>query len=308
MTDAADPSTPEPVRVTVEPGDDGRVDKALARHFPDAGRKQLAELFDAGEVRVRGKRVKKGDRVSAGDIIELARSPVRAADKQPLPDPSVALDILLERPELVALAKPAGIPSQPLRAGELGTIANGVAARWPECATIGDDPRDGGLVHRLDIGTSGVLLVARTPAAYRELREAFGQGRVEKHYLAITDARPVSRECDAPLVQRGDHVRVDHTDGLAAYTQFAVERATQTHALVRCIAQTGRMHQVRAHLAHVGSPIAGDTLYAGKPVADHDGFFLHAASVRLPFGTEVLAIEAPLPARFASALAALGLA
>lgn len=298
----------EPVRVTVEPNDEGRVDKALARHFPDAGRKQLAELFEAGEIRVKGKKVKKGDRVAAGDVIELTRSPVSGADKVPVADPDVALDILVERPELVALAKPAGIPSQPLRAGERGTLANGIAARWPECATIGDDPRDGGLVHRLDIGTSGVLVAARNAETYRDLRAAFGQGRVEKVYLAIVDQRPVSRECDAPLVQRGDHVRVDHTDGLAAYTQFEVQNATATHALVRCIAQTGRMHQVRAHLAHVGSPIAGDTLYKGAPVPGHDGFFLHAASLKIPVGSTQLSVEAPLPARFSAALSALGLA
>jgi 23S rRNA pseudouridine1911/1915/1917 synthase len=297
-----------PVRVTVEAADEGRVDKALARHFPDAGRRQLAELFETGDVRVRGKRAKKGDRVVAGDVIELVRSPVSGAALHPIADPDVTLDVLLERPDLVAVAKPAGIPSQPLRAGERGTVANGIAARWPECATLGDDPRDGGLVHRLDIGTSGVLVAARTEAAYRELRAAFGQGRVEKQYLAITDARPVSRECDAPLVQRGDHVRVDHTDGLAAYTQFVVERATSSHALVRCLAQTGRMHQVRAHLAHVGSPIAGDALYGGKPVADEAGFFLHAASLVLPIGSDKLSLEAPVPARFAAALAALGLA
>ncbi len=300
--------TPEPVRVTVQPDEEGRVDKALARHFPDAGRKQLAELFEAGEVRVAGKKVKKGDRVTAGAIIELARSPIAATAKIPLPDPSVTLDLLLERPDLIAVLKPIGIASQPLRAGELGTMANGIAARWPECATIGDDPRDGGLVHRLDIGTSGILVAARNPETYRELRVAFGQGRVEKQYLAIVDARPVSRECDAPLAQRGDHVRVDHTDGLAAYTQFTVEQATATHALVRCIAQTGRMHQVRAHLAHVGSPIAGDALYGGKPVEGHHGFFLHAVSLRIPVGSEQLALEAPLPAHFAAALAALGLA
>jgi 23S rRNA pseudouridine1911/1915/1917 synthase len=295
------------VTVTVADGDEGRVDKALARHFPAAGRKQLAELFEDGGVRVRGKRAKKGDRVVAGDVIELTRTPVSGAALHPIADPDVALDVLVERAELVAIAKPAGLPSQPLRAGERGTIANAIAARWPECATIGDDPRDGGLVHRLDIGTSGVLVAARTDAAYRDLRGAFGQGRVEKQYLAITCARPVSRECDAPLAQRGDHVRVDHTDGLPAYTQFILERATATHALVRCIAQTGRMHQVRAHLAHVGAPIAGDTLYGGKPVADHPGFFLHAPQLRVPIGSEVLTIDAPQPARFTAALAALGL-
>lgn len=298
----------DPVKITVAAGDEGRVDKALARQFSDAGRRQLAAMFEAGEVRVNGKRSKKGERVVAGDVIELARQPVSGAALHPVADPDVALDVLLERDELVAIAKPAGIPSQPLRAGERGTVANAIAARWPECASIGDDPRDGGLVHRLDIGTSGVLLAARTEAAYRELRAAFGQGRVEKHYLAITDGRPVSRECDAPLAQRGDHVRVDHTDGLAAYTQFVVQDATTSHALVRCIASTGRMHQVRAHLAHVGAPLSGDRLYGGAPVLGHDGFFLHAASLRLPFGDQTLAVEAPLPARLLSALAALGLA
>jgi 23S rRNA pseudouridine1911/1915/1917 synthase len=294
-------------QITVEPGDEGRVDKALARHYPDAGRRQLAELFEAGEIRVRGKRAKKGDRVVAGDVIELAREPVTGDALRPAPDASIALDVLLERPDLVAIAKPAGIPSQPLRAGELGTIANAIAARWPECVSIGDDPRDGGLVHRLDIGTSGVLLAARTEAAYRALRDAFGAGAVTKQYLALVDARPVSRECDAPLAQRGDHVAVDHTDGLAALTAFAVERATDAHALVRCTATTGRMHQVRAHLAHVGSPITGDTLYGGAPLAGHDGFFLHAARIAVTLGDERLAIDAPLPARFAAAVAACGL-
>jgi 23S rRNA pseudouridine1911/1915/1917 synthase len=291
-------------KVTVEAGQEGRVDKALAAHFPDAGRRQLAELFEAGAVRVRGKRAKKGDRVAAGDVIELDRTPVSGDAMRPQPDPSVVLEILVENADWVAVNKPAGIPSQPLRAGELGTVANGLAARFPECAAIGDDPRDGGLVHRLDIGTSGVLIAARTPAAYAQLRADFGSGQVEKVYLALTDQRPVSRECDAPLAQRGNHVAVDHTDGLAAYTQFVVEKATASHSLVRCIARTGRMHQVRAHLAHVGSPICGDALYGGAAVPEHPGFFLHAAKVVLPDGPE---LEAPLPARFSAALSAVGL-
>jgi 23S rRNA pseudouridine1911/1915/1917 synthase len=164
--------------------------------------------------------------------------------------------------------------------------------------------RDGGLVHRLDVGTSGVLVAARTAEAYRALRDAFHAGAVAKEYLAIVDGRPVSRDCEAPLAQRGDHVAVDYTDGLAASTAFVVERASAAHALVRCLARTGRMHQVRAHLAHVGAPIAGDTRYGGAAVPGHDGFFLHAAKLVLPDG---LAIEAPLPARFTAALAACGL-
>lgn len=296
-----------PARITATTAD--RVDKELARHFPDAGRRQLAELFDDGCVRVGGKRAKKGDRVAVGDLIELTRTPVSGAALRPVADPTAAaqLVVLVERPELVAIAKPAGMPSQPLRAGELGTAANAIGHRWPECAELGDDPRDGGLVHRLDIGTSGVLVAARTLAVYRALRDAFGRGRVEKQYLAITCGRPVSRECDEPLTQRGKRVVVDHTDGLAASTQFTVERASATHALVRCHARTGRMHQVRAHLAAVGAPIAGDTLYGGDPLPGEDGFFLHAAHLVLPLDGERLAIEAPLPERFTRALAAVGL-
>lgn len=297
----------EPVRVTATEA--GRADKELARHFPDAGRRQLAELFDEGCVRVRGKRAKKGDRVEIGDQIELTRGPVSGEAFRPLPDPAAAerFTVLLEHPSVVVINKPAGMPSQPLRAGELGTVASGIAHRWPECAAIGDDPRDGGLAHRLDIGTSGALIAARTEAAYRELREAFGTGRVDKVYLAIVDGRPVSRESDAPLVQRGRKVVVDHTDGLAAHTEFTVERASATHALVRCVARTGRMHQVRAHLANVGSPITGDEIYGGAPLPGFEGFFLHAQTIKFTVGAEQISIEAPLPERFTAALAACGL-
>ena len=282
----------------------GRADKVLAKHFPEAGRRALAELFERGAVRVAGKRVKKGDRVAIGDEIELEPEPEARTARRPLPDPSIALDVLVERADFVAVAKPAGVPSQPLRAGELGTIANAIAARWPECAQLGDDDRDGGLVHRLDIGTSGVLVAARTPEAYRGLRDAFHGGRVAKEYLAITCGRPAARECDAPLAQRGDHVRVDYADGLPAVTTFELVRASASHALVRCHAHTGRMHQVRAHLAHVGAPIAGDTRYGGAVLDGHDGFFLHAAKLALP---DAVTIEAPVPERFAAALAAVGL-
>jgi 23S rRNA pseudouridine1911/1915/1917 synthase len=290
------------MKLTIDVAD--RIDKALARSYPEAGRRQLAALFDDGAVRVNGKRAKKGDRVAIGDTVELAREPVSGIALRPAPDPDVALDILAERSDLVVIAKPAGIPSQPLRAGELGTVANAIAFRFPECVAIGDDPRDGGLVHRLDIGTSGVLVVARTLETYHALREAFSAGRVSKHYLAITDGHPVARECDAPLVQRGKRVVVDAADGLAAYTQIAVEQRSPDHALVRCIAQTGRMHQVRAHLAHAGAPITGDTLYGGAPLAGHDGFFLHASSIALPLGADKIVVEAPLPDRFTRALVA----
>jgi 23S rRNA pseudouridine1911/1915/1917 synthase len=183
-------------------------------------------------------------------------------------------------------------------------MANAIVARWPECAAIGDDARDGGLVHRLDIGTSGLLVAARTAEAYRRLREAFGKGEVHKEYLAIVDNAPSVHEVDAPLSQRGDHVAIDHNDGLTANTTLAPFQSTGAHSLVRCYAKTGRMHQVRAHLAFAGSPIAGDVLYKGQPIEGHPGFFLHAHELTLPDGTKLIA---PVPARFRAAAEALGL-
>lgn len=294
MTDSA------PVKISAAVA--GRVDKALAHHYPEAGRRQLSSLFDDGCVRVAGKKAKKGDRVELGDEIELTRVPVSGDALRPVADPDVRLDVILERDDLVAINKPAGIPSQPLRAGERGTVANGIVARWPECAELGDDPRDGGLVHRLDIGTSGVLIAARTEAAYRALRDAFASGTVNKTYLAITDGRPVARGCDAPLAQRGNHVAIDVVNGLDAQTDFVVEKQAGKHALVRCMAHTGRMHQVRAHLAHVGAPIAGDTLYGGVKLGELDGFFLHASRVEV--SALSLVVEAPMPKSFVAALGA----
>jgi 23S rRNA pseudouridine1911/1915/1917 synthase len=297
-----------PEQFTSEVSD--RADKAIAHHFPGAGRKQIATLFDDGGVKVNGKRVKKGDRVAAGDAIELARTPAQE-DAPPLPnaEAGAALVVLLEHADFVAIAKPAGMPSQPLRADETGTAANAIVARWPECASAvpdDGDPRDGGLVHRLDIGTSGVLVAARNPDAYKELRAAFGAGVVAKHYLALVENRPVSRECDLPLVQRGKKVAADMTDGLAAHTAFEVLAATENHALVRCLASTGRMHQVRAHLSLVGAPIVGDVLY-GAATRPDGRFFLHAADLALTFRGAAIALDAPVPPEFAAARTALGL-
>ena len=292
------------VKVTVEPGRKAASTRRSPRTSPTAGRRQLAELFDAGVVRVKGKRAKKGDRVAAGDVIELEREPVsrrraaparRSVDRarrssSRTPTGSRSTSPPASRRSRCAPASsarsrtrsPRASPSAPRSATTRATAASSIASTSAPPASCSPRAR---------------------PRPTAALRDAFGSGQVEKHYLALTDSRPVSRECDAPLAQRGNHVAVDHTDGLAAYTQFIVERATATHALVRCIARTGRMHQVRAHLAHVGSPIAGDALYGGAALPGHAGFFLHASRVQLPDAE----IEAPLPARFAAALAAVDL-
>src|SRR5690349_9817639 len=172
----------EPLEFVATDADAGRLDVALARRFPGTGRRRLAALFDRGAVRVDGKRAKKGDRIVAGARVELTEAPARGDDLRAQPDPAAAarLTILQRTADVIAVAKPAGMPTQPLRADELGTVANGIVHLEPACATASDDPRDGGLVHRLDIGTSGVLLAATTPAAWHRLRAAFSAGRATK--------------------------------------------------------------------------------------------------------------------------------
>lgn len=300
----------DPLRFTLDDAEAGdRLDVVIARRFPGASRRRVMALFDEGAVHVGKRTAKKGDRALPGAVLTLDRAPTSDEDLRVAPDDEAGsrLDVLHADDALVVVAKPAGMPSQPLRPGERGTAASGLVARFPECAGASPDPRDGGLVHRLDIGTSGALVAARTRAAWTALRAAFGAGRVDKTYLALVDTPPVTRECDAPLAQRGRKVAVDHTDGLEAHTTWQVVERLGPRALLRCEARTGRMHQIRVHLATCGAPITGDTLYGGAPLPGLDHFFLHAASVRLPDTgvTAALAVDAPLPADREAVLAAL---
>jgi 23S rRNA pseudouridine1911/1915/1917 synthase len=294
---------------TLGAGESGRVDRVLVARFPGIGRRRWASLFAAGAVEVDGARARKGDLVGPGSQVTLREAPDPAL--APVAQPELLLEVLHVDAALVAVAKPAGLPSQPLRAGETGTVANALVARFPECAAAGRDPREAGLVHRLDRGTSGALIAARDAATWQTLRRAFAGGEVEKRYLALVAGAVGDGSCDAPLRQVGRRAvlaRADSTAALPAATGWRAIAAGPGVTLLAVTAATGRMHQVRAHLAHIGAPITGDTLYGGAPLPGHDGFFLHAASITLPLGRETLVADAPLPPRFASALAACALA
>ncbi len=283
---------------TVEPDAGGRADQLIAARFPGAGRRRIAALFSDGAVRVDGKRARKGQLVSPGSVIELARAPATTDEELwPVADDSVPVTLLFADDDLVAVDKPAGVPSHPLAAGERGTVANWLAARYPDCVGVGDDPREAGLAHRLDIATSGVLIAARSRPMWDQLRAAFGRGDVTKLYLAEVNAGARDGTCDAPLHQRGHHVAVDWERGLDAETRWHVALSRADSALVECTARSGRMHQIRAHLAHAGWPITGDVLYGGRALPDGGGHRLHALRLALPHPRtgERLELEAPRP-------------
>ena len=286
-----------------------RVDVFLGERL-GLSRARLKALFDEGAVRVDGKRARKGVALCAGQRVEVEVPDATAAA---VPDAALALAVLWEDESLVFVDKAAGVPSQPLRPGETGTVANALLARYPDMAGAGQDEREAGLCHRLDVETSGVLLAARTRAVWEAVRAAFGrEGAVDKRYLALVAGGLADEgEIDLPLAHRGDHVRpaLDGEDGRPARSSFEVQARAGSAALVRVRLHTGVLHQVRAHLAAVGAPIVGDTAYGGP--ADEGGrFFLHAQSLELehPVTKRRLRVEAPAPDALRAAAARLGLA
>jgi 23S rRNA pseudouridine1911/1915/1917 synthase len=201
------------------------------------------------------------------------------------------------------------MPTHPLRPGERGTLANALVARFPECARVSDDPREGGVTHRLDRDTSGLVLAARTRAAWLALRHAFAGGAVVKEYLALVAGDPRERGVvDAPLIHVGKRVRVARgrdLDAQRASTAYEVLARGPGVALVRATSSSGRMHQVRVHLLHAGHPIVGDALYDGPPAATGThGHFLHASAVTFPHPLDgaPTTLRAPLPPDRAAAL------
>jgi len=284
-----------------------RVDVWLAGAL-ELPRTRVKELLERGAVRIGGRPPRKGDRTVAGARVEVT---LPDEDPRPVPQPELPLSVVHLDPQLVGVDKPSGMPSHPLEPGERGTVVNALVARHPECADASADPREGGLVHRLDTLTSGVLLAARTADAWRALRDAFSGRQVDKRYLAVVTG-PIADdgEIDLPLRHRADHVEPALSGGgREALTDFRVLSRAGDASLLEVRIHTGVLHQIRAHLAAIGAPVLGDADYGGRPFPGLDRFFLHAARLGLthPVTGSRLDLSAPLPPELRQALGALGL-
>jgi 23S rRNA pseudouridine1911/1915/1917 synthase len=302
--------------VRLPEGASGRLDRAIADAL-EVGRAHVKRAFQLGTVRVAGRRARASDPARPGTVVTLELEEAAGA---PVPDAGDPLRVLAGSPRWIVADKPAGMATHPLRAGERGTLANAVAAAYPECAAASRDPREGGAVHRLDADTSGCVLFARDREAWETLRAQLTARTVEKTYLALVAGRVAAGGvCSVPLAQRagrsvpvqgGAEERLPARAGAPrpAETRWEVARSFPRHTLLEVRIPTGAMHQIRAHMALLGHPVAGDLDYGGEAAAlpGLDRHFLHAwrLGFERPEGGRVV-VESPLPPDLAAALARL---
>lgn len=274
----------------------GRLDVEIARRT-GASRASVRRLLLAGGVCVNGQVVKKGAVVHAGDEVYLLKAP---APSRFCPLPGLgALQIRWSTERALVVEKARGMPSHPLRPEERDTLANLLVAHSPSLAEASEDPREAGLVHRLDTNTSGLLLVARDRSTWTMLREALRSHRIEKEYLALCRTPPPIGMIDAPI-DTADRRKVKITEtGRPARTEVLEVSAVGVLFEVRINASHATRHQVRVHLAHAGSPLVGDSLYGGESFPGWEGHALHASRISFRFEGAHVDVKSPLPAVYA---------
>ena len=296
-----------------------RLDRFLVRTGLAASRRHARELLANGLVRVDGQIPAKGEIVAPGARVQVEQIHEGPALK---PNREIPLAVLFEDSAMLVVDKPGLLPCHPIRRDERSALMNAVVARYPETADAGDKPLEGGLVHRLDNGTSGALIIARNPASFATLRNSIRGGQIEREYLALisrelertlTLAAPIAHHAKNPrrMVVAHEHSRTSiRSAARPAYTLVQPIRRVGTYAMVRVTPKSGMRHQIRVHLADAGFPLVGDELYGGPPLAQlaSGRFFLHLSRIRLasPAGGEQVTVEAPLPSDLTTVLAAIG--
>ncbi len=284
--------------------DGQRLDRIVAL-IADLSRADAAKTIDAGGVRVDGEAAPSGKvRLVEGQRIELDPDAF-PVDEAPAPDPTVEFGIVHVDDAVVVVDKPPGLVVHPGAGNPDGTLVNGLLARFPDLAEVGDPMRPG-IVHRLDAGSSGLLVVARSEEAYGSLVGQFADHSATRRYDAVVWGVPDAPHgiIDAPIGRsRSDPLRMAVTaDGRHARTDYQVVgsyRAPAEVSRLQCRLETGRTHQIRVHLSSINHPLVGDPVYGQRrPVLGLTRPFLHAAELAFvhPETGETVSFESPLAA------------
>lgn len=288
--------------------DGERVDAFLARRVEALSRSLAAHLVRDGKVRVNGSTVRPAHRLRTGDHVEalIERPPSLSAAPEPIP-----LQVVYQDNDLVVIDKPAGLVVHPAPGHAGGTVANALAALFPQTETAGNPARPG-IVHRLDKDTSGLMVVALSRPALASLQEQIASRTADRRYLALVSGHLPREEgrIEAPIGRDTTDRKRMAVHGAAARmaaTSYRVLERLPGFDLVEAKLHTGRTHQIRVHFAAAGHPVAGDAQYGGTPIPALHRQFLHAYSLRLrsPSDGSELQFTSPLPSDLEAVLARL---
>jgi len=287
-----------------------RLDQFLAKCLPEFSRSRIQQLIRAGFVRLNNATSRPRQIVRSGDRIELTEPPVEKIEALP---EQIPLQILSEDEDLIVINKPAGLVVHPGAGHREHTLVNALLNHCTALSGIGGQERPG-IVHRLDKETSGCLVVAKNDSTHRDLSRQFAERTVEKVYLAVVAGklRKVAGLIEERIGRHPVHrqrMTASASRGRAAKTEYRVVRSSEDASLIECRLHSGRTHQIRVHLHHLGHPVLGDKVYAPRLARNFPRQMLHAWKLgfRHPRTHEWENFEAPLPDDFNVALTTTGL-
>jgi len=288
-----------------------RLDKFLVASLPEFSRSRLQTWIRTGKVTVDGKQAQKsGQALEDQAVVKVLIPPTQSSELTP---EAIPLDVVFENEDLLVVNKPAGMVVHPAAGHSTGTLVHAALAHAPDISGVGGEQRPG-VVHRLDKQTSGLILLAKNDTAHQWLQNQFRSRQVDKVYLALVDGAPptprgrIEAAIGRDTKQRMRMAVVPPGKGRQAITEFFTRQAYEHHAFLEIHPLTGRTHQIRVHLAYLGCPIVGDTLYGRRhPSISIDRHFLHAYRLTLQLSGKTIpqTFEARLPDHLEQILAKL---
>lgn len=293
-------------QITISANEKGkRLDVFLSETHKEISRSQIQKLIKDGHVLLNGKNCKKDVLLKNGDNVKI--NIPKKEELSVKPDKSIKLDVVFKNEDFAVINKPAGLVVHPSATHKKGTLVNGALALWPKIKNVGEDPLRPGVVHRLDKDTSGVMLLAKNNETFFWLKDEFKKRHISKKYIALVlgNVKKDEGEIKAPIARVGIKQATQAKGGRTklknareAETHFKVIERYKDYTLLEAMPKTGRMHQIRVHMAHIGHPIVGDTKYMPKKMAKKGQFkrhFLHAEELALTLKNgQKMTFKAPL--------------